>query len=194
MTPSKEEKKQTLIEVSRKLLERYGPGKVTMEDVALNCGMGVSSLYYYFPDKAELLREVARTGIDETLQSIESSVSNARGAVKRLQAMSRTIFSMFRRISRFPGMTHSERLTELVNVDQEIERFKENLRRIIRQIFEQGVQEGVFDVQNPELAARVFTAGIRGMAETVLDGEFGEEEFDAIEQLNTLLLEGLKKR
>ncbi|MBW1810107.1 MAG: TetR/AcrR family transcriptional regulator [Deltaproteobacteria bacterium] len=194
MAPSKEEKKQALLEAARRLLERYGPLKITMEDVASSCGMAVSSLYYYFPGKADLLLEVARADIDETLQAIESGVSNARGAVKRLQAMSRAVFSMLRSISRFRGMTHSERLTVLAKVKQEVERFKEKLRRIIRRILEQGVQEGVFEVQNPELVARVFAAGIRGMVETVLDGEFGVEEFDAIEQMNMLLLDGLKKR
>ncbi len=187
------DKRQKIIQVAREVFDRYGLRKVTLEDIASSVGMAVSSLYYYFPSKTDLFREVLLTEHEEFMQELGGRLSTAADAEQKLYELSRLMFEKLRRLSRLPGMTRSERLV-ISDFAREARRFRQSIVDLIEEILREGVAQGLFEVENPTLAARMFAAGLRGLFETVLDGEFPENDLEGLESMCGLLVRGLRKR
>ncbi|HUU02276.1 MAG TPA: TetR/AcrR family transcriptional regulator [Myxococcota bacterium] len=194
MAGSREEKRERVLKAARELIERFGFRKLTLEDVAQESGLAISSLYYYFKSKSDLLRAVAESEIAETLADIEKAAAAVPDPAERLNVVGLTLLRRMRKISRIPGISHSERITMFPELEPEIRKFKERFRNIIRSVIEEGNSQGVFEVDEPELLSHLISAGIRGLAETILDDDFPEEVLKGMERLSCLMVLGLKKR
>ena len=51
-------KRSTILTAAQKRFARFGLSKVTMDEIAGDLGMSKASLYYYFPTKEDVFREV----------------------------------------------------------------------------------------------------------------------------------------
>lgn len=190
----KEKKKKQLLEAAREMFDRYGAQKVTLEDIARSAGMAVSSLYYYFPSKEQLLREVVVLEHQEVLAEIRLRVEAAGEPERQLLEVSRVIFERLKKLARLPGMSRTERLHMLGEIERAAERFKQAVVEIIEWIVYEGVGQGVFEVERPDLVARLFVAGLRGVFESVLDGEIPTDDLESMQKMGELLVRGLRKR
>jgi len=52
------DKEKIIIEAARRRFARYGFNKVTMDEIAADIEMGKASLYYYFPTKESIFKQV----------------------------------------------------------------------------------------------------------------------------------------
>lgn len=52
------DKKELILDVTKKLIVLYGYGKTTLDDIASAIGMKKSSLYYYYKNKEDIMYEV----------------------------------------------------------------------------------------------------------------------------------------
>ena len=48
------ELKENILESARGLFGRFGPKKTTMDEIALQAGVGKGTVYYYFEDKRDI--------------------------------------------------------------------------------------------------------------------------------------------
>ncbi len=63
---NKDEKvKFEILEAARKVFQKWGINKTTMEDIAAESGKGKSTLYYYFKSKHEIFEEIAQNEIQK---------------------------------------------------------------------------------------------------------------------------------
>jgi AcrR family transcriptional regulator len=194
MACSREKKKEIVLKAARELIERFGFRKLTLEDVARESGLAISSLYYYFKSKSDLLRAVAKSDFDEILEEIEKAASAAPDPAERLFTVGKILLKRMHEISRIPGISRSERIAMFPELEPEIRKFKEHFRNIIRKVLEEGKAQGVFEVEEPELVSHLISAGLRGLAETILDDDFPEELLRGMQRMSNLLVNGLKKR
>ena len=194
MASGRQQKRQQVIEAARTVLEQHGIRKLTLEDVAAKAGLAISSLYYYFSSKNELLQAVAELGREEGLADIEAAVAAAGGPEQQLAAVGRTLLLHMRRISELPGITHRERQAAYAEVERAAQRFKVRIRLLIQSILERGVEQGLFAIDDPELVALMFAAGLRGLSDMILNGEFPADRMEALEKLMVLSLDGLRRR
>ncbi len=70
------EKKAHILEVAKDLITRYGVRAVTMDELALESGVSKKTLYMYFKDKKELVREVVMDRINRMKTQIEKILNN----------------------------------------------------------------------------------------------------------------------
>lgn len=62
-------KRQSILDAAAKVLADQGYAGMTLQDVASEIGIYAASIYYYFPSREDLVREVAFTAL-ERLQSV----------------------------------------------------------------------------------------------------------------------------
>lgn len=189
----KEEKKTLILEAARRLFEQYGQHKITLDDIASACSINVTSLYYYFPSKNDLLREVVRAEHNALLSELRARVESCADPEGKCLALARFIFEQLRRVSQLPGMNRSERKLVESEIEKEGRKLKDAIFQLIEEILIEGKRAGVFDLPDPHLAARMFTVGLRGLFESVLDGDLPAEELDRLEDICALMLRALKK-
>ena len=143
--------------------------------------------------RPELLRSLMRVLIDQTIDRAAAAIEAASCPEDKLVASWKELFS---------AVTESGFLLDLTSVKQEvvalasdlIKDFDRRYKVLIRKIISDGVEQGVFHVNDVELAVAALSSGAVGLITTVA----GEAEYEIIErrieELGELLMNGLRKR
>ena len=84
-------KEEQIIEVSRKLFEKYGYKKVSMDEIAKEAGVTRKTLYSYFKNKEEILKYF----LNEEIQNMKAIVEkNEKRRKSFFDALNKTIFEL----------------------------------------------------------------------------------------------------
>lgn len=81
------QKKIRLLKVAQQVFARFGYAKTTMEDIAGAMNMKKGSLYYYYKNKEEILREVVLFESEQYLTSLRKKLSRLRDPREKIQTM-----------------------------------------------------------------------------------------------------------
>lgn len=65
-----------ILQAALRLYRKFGPDKVTMDEVAIATGRSRTSLYYYYKNRYELFRAVLDTIVSDVAKEIRSHVAN----------------------------------------------------------------------------------------------------------------------
>ncbi len=76
---------EAILEAGKRVFQKWGLGKSTMEDIAREAGKGKSTLYYYFKRKEEIFDAVVRKEIGNVLSRAKDSVRDVISARERLR-------------------------------------------------------------------------------------------------------------
>lgn len=181
---------QQIIEEGKKLIEVYGFRKFTMDELAQNIRISKRTIYLHFKSKDQLISSIIDSIIADDIKEVEKTVYEKENYVEKLRA----VFYLYH-----IKMLRKKHLNELREyLPNEWEKFKmlsENRRAYVGQIYNEGVEKGVFindlpKVSNlhatieakdtPELLIFILTSIIDQAFETQLI----EYEFD----VNTMLM------
>jgi len=194
MSDPKEEKRTRFVEVAIDVISRYGIRKTTLDDIAKAAGVSTPSIYYYFPNKNELLRAALSSTVNSLLGEIEAVVHSSGPPEAKLIAAWRTVFSSARQsglLTNLDAMTKSEVLHLTQDLVEEANR---RYTVLIRRVLEEGQTKGAFLVKDLEATATVLSVGFLGL----LLNTAGNAQFDLIERqienLGDLIMNGLRKR
>ena len=79
------EKVNSIIRAAKQRFAHYGFAKVTMEEIASDVDLGKASLYYYFPAKEDLFKDVIRSEQNEFVSEIRSLIGRKIKASQKLK-------------------------------------------------------------------------------------------------------------
>jgi AcrR family transcriptional regulator len=194
MSESKDEKRVRLIETAIEAIGRYGIKKTTLEDIAKAAGMATTSMYYYFPNKNELMRTALASVTEALLAEVEAIVRSSDTPERKLISSWRTLFSSAKRSGFLVNLDAITKSEVLHLVQDLVEDFNRRYTLLIRRILEQGKAEGDFQVNDFEPTATVLSVGVMSL----LMNTAGQTQFDLIErrieELGELIMNGLRKR
>jgi len=157
------EKETLILDAALKRFAVYGLGKVTMDEIAADLGMGKASLYYYFPTKDHLFRAVIareQAGFMERLQAvlqedIPASEKLKRYAEQRLEYIKTLLNLQFLNLnSYFAPKPFIRDLFESFALEEQ-----KRLTEIIRG----GKRSGEFDVKSSEAMAALLLHALQGL-------------------------------
>lgn len=142
----KEQVREQMLQATEVLLKKYGPGRVTVSDVAAVCGMSQSNAYRFFPSKKALIEAgVTRwfKDIDAELDAIANSDDEPEACLLhfllRLYELKRERYEADPEL--FAAcMTLAEDNMEAVEVH--LQRIHEMRLRIVERCIEAGVFKG----------------------------------------------------
>ena len=88
--------KRSIIEDSKKVFQKYGYYKVTMDDISKATKKARSTLYYYFKDKGDVFNAVMNAEIKELLDNLEESISKETTAAEKFAALVLNKYKFFK--------------------------------------------------------------------------------------------------
>ncbi|WP_214696666.1 MULTISPECIES: TetR/AcrR family transcriptional regulator [unclassified Exiguobacterium] len=91
---NKEERIQLIIQEAERLFLENGFEKVQMQDIADAAGIGVATLFRYFPKKDQLIVAAAVKNLQPTLERFEQFVNEEGNAYERLEIILNYFFEM----------------------------------------------------------------------------------------------------
>jgi len=145
---------------ARRVFARRGISETGLGAVAEAAGMGRSSLYHYYPDKASLVRDLARDLLDEE-EALFAAL--AEGQDSPLERICRLVETLTRAFAQWADIGRI--LLELWSSDAR--RFRPLFRRIRRDLaiaIEEGQRRGEVDpALRPELCAAAIVGVVDGL-------------------------------
>jgi len=197
ITIARDEIRETILDATNRLLSRYGYRKMTMEDVAVEAGIGKGTIYLCFPSK----EEVALSTIDRLVERLlERMREIAAGPEEPREKLRRLLVE--RVVYRFDHRSHgSQSIDELVTSLRTSflarrKRYFEAEAAVLTEVIEEGRTLGVFDIDDSQVIGRAFVTATNGLLPSSLSAaelENREQVAARSERIAHLLLYGLTR-
>jgi AcrR family transcriptional regulator len=78
------DKRAEILEAAHRRFARFGLAKVTMDEIAADLGISKAALYYYFPAKEDVFRNVVAAEQQDFVKRIEAIIGGDSGAPEKL--------------------------------------------------------------------------------------------------------------
>ena len=187
----KQEKAESILNTAKKMFGRYGLQKTTLDEIARMAHVAKATIYNYFGSKDRVYLEVLRREANEIVKKISFSVDQEILPGDKIVAFGRAKFQYMRQAINILNLDR-EGIEKLLPSAESIrnELFEREVN-IIRSILEEGVEKGIFRLNNVPLAATAIGHGLRGFELNWLVKE-SEERIDYyLDKLMNILFYGL---
>jgi TetR/AcrR family transcriptional regulator len=169
----KNEKEELILNAAQSRFIAYGYSKVTMDEIAEDIGMGKASLYYYFPTKDDVFREVIKRE-----QSV--FISRVRVMLEKRMSVSSKLKDYFRLRMRYSGQIfdlswHNRQLwPSMKPIFKDLfEKLAKEERHILTRLIEEGKRKGELNVPSPERIAALIMNVLQGLRMRLFYAESG---------------------
>ncbi len=188
----KEEKVESILDTAKKMFGRYGLQKTSLDEIARMARVAKATIYNYFGSKDRVYLEVLRRETNEIVEKISSSVHQEVLPADKLVAFARAKFRYLRQAINILNLDREgvEKLmpgTESIRCD-----LFERETDIIASILKEGVEKGVFHINNILLAARAIGHALKGFELNWLVQESEERIDHYLDELINIVFHGLK--
>jgi len=198
----KSDKVQMILEASQKRFGLFGIEKTSMREIADDLKLSKASLYYYFPDKESLYRAVVEKEQIEFIDKITDRIFSIHEPEQLLLEYANARLSYFRtllnlsrlRLEAYSGLKPGFRET--------IQVFKEKEKEIVKKIFEKGIMNGIFFINDTDHMATLFLDLLKGLRTTLVNEKktlfIEQEEYDLLLEktisFTNIFIKGLKNK
>lgn len=162
--------RETIIKVAQRLFDEKGVENITMSDIAAEAKKSRRTVYTYFKSKEELM--VA--SIEMEVQKISAALTKV--AISKLTPDKKIVRLIFVRLSstrsivkRNKGLS-SEFFNNVWIIDHIRKTFDSKEIALFRTIISEGKQQGYFNVDSPDLAARFLHFCLKGIELPYING------------------------
>jgi AcrR family transcriptional regulator len=143
-----EERRAEIVEAAERLFREVGYAKCSVEMIIREIGVAKGTFYYYFKSKPDILQAIVDTTLDKIVEMAESvAEAPSLSAMQKMEALlgnSHIGDDDSLEVAEMLHLPENRELHELTNI-QTVLRMSPILARIV----EQGVKEGVFQVDRP---------------------------------------------
>jgi len=144
-------RKKRIIEGALAVFNRAGIDKTTMEEIAMEAGFGKATLYYYYPSKDDVYKEIMVTGWKSLWTEVEETILNESPPKKKIFEILYQICEVVKNDNNLYKF-----LFTAPNYIQETEElpwktYQKRLYSILESTIEQGCKEGDFINLNPSI-------------------------------------------
>jgi AcrR family transcriptional regulator len=177
------------------LLARFGYGKMTMEDVARQVGIGKGTIYLHFPSKEELVLSHIDRIAETVVRTLREQAASADPVDRRLRRM-----LILRVLVRFDSVGHyTQNLGDLLSSVRapllvRRQAYFEREAAVFEEVLREGARSGAFDCPEPRSAALVLIQSTNSLLPfNLTPRELGrrEEVEDQAGRIADLLVKGL---
>ena len=171
----KSEIRSKILVAAQEVFTRYGFGKTTMDDIAREMGKGKSSIYYYFTSKEDIFRAVIDKELVLMKTRILDAVSSKNDSREKLKVY---VIERMHGVQSFKNLytvIRNEFTTQRDFVDQTRQQTDQDEISIVKDILDQGVEAGIFNLEDTYLTSIAIVTALKGMEIPLLITETGSE-------------------
>ena len=189
-----DETRNHIVQVAAKLFGHFGFKKATMEEIAAATRKGKSSIYYYFRSKEEIFEAVVEKEANELKGELREEIARYNDPIEQLRAYILLRMRKLRKVVNFYDALKSDYLTHLDFIESIRRRFDEEEIQVVKEILQNGADNGKFDIESPELAAVAIVTAMKGLEIPLLIQKSQGNLESRLDNLINFLFYGLIKR
>ena len=157
-----ENMRDQIVEAAREVFAKYGYRKTTIEDIASAVYKAKSSVYHYFSGKDNIFRAVVEREASRMIQSLRKAVDNETTPVLKFRTLFRFLCEKTDETANYFHFIKDEWYDVFDFTNEVKEKYEHIISNMIVSIFKEGNQQGVFDVGDPESAAKAIQVALFG--------------------------------
>jgi len=158
-------RRSQIIEAAKHCFQKKGYAKSTIDDIASEYGLSKGSIYWYYPSKRDILEDLFRHWMDETLKGVYAEISDLKTARDKLVRMGEFFIrsliedlELYSSMLVFWGSSYEddfmrERIMDLYSQYDEI----------VKSLLSQGEKNREFSVPDKEVYCTLLIAMIEGL-------------------------------
>ena len=186
--------KEGIIEVARKIFAFYGYKKATLDEIATASGMGKSSIYYYFSCKEDVFRAVIETEAGIMKSKLNEAIGNVKDPIEKFRQYVTTRMEVIDELANYYQAIHSEYLLNIEFVKKMREDYDQQEVDLLKTIFLEGTELGLFRIADEELAALAVTTALKGLEAPIMADKNEKLTKHRMERILHMLSYGIVKR
>ncbi len=162
--------------------EEQGFEETTTAGIARRAGVGVGTLYAWFPDKRQLLLEVMERSLDPVVEPVVRGLEPARWRDGEPREHVRALIdAVFRARTVSPGLQRIlwQRFFQDPEFRLAFEAVEDRLRAALAELLRELRREGRCRVEDADAAARVIHSSVEWTAARLILGEAPDAQIDA---------------
>lgn len=167
--------KERLMDVARLLFAKNGVENTTMNDIAKTSKKGRRTLYTYFKNKEEVYLAVVQSELDklwEYLKAVSEKDTPPDQKIleiiyARLEGVKEVVFRN--------GTLKASFFRDIWKVENVRKRFDRKEINLIKKVLEDGVNQGIFDIENVEMTAALVHYCLKGIEVPFIRGQVGAD-------------------
>lgn len=161
-----EEVKKAILEAAKRVFQKWGLNKTTMEDIAHEAGKGKSTLYYYFKSKDEIFELLIKTELKIIINKGKDFISKLSSSKEKLKKYIATTLNEIKETVSLYSLVKGDIKGDKEFIDK-LRKYLDNEEElIIKEILKEGLDSNECNyLQEKDLnkAANVIVGIIRGL-------------------------------
>ena len=186
ITKDPETRRKEFIAVSRELFIEKGFDQTSVSDITNRVGMSHGSFFYYFKSKKGVMEEVINDNLTSWKDFMRDLAANEEmNALKKMQI----IFGMT-----IKSRKAKQNINEFFQKEGNAVMYREHRKKsreivvpLITQIVEQGVDEGIFNIEFPMETVEYIGYVVENLGDSLKDTQSDEEYYRKIRALEIFL-------
>jgi len=155
-------KRATILDGASRIFAARVYHHVTMDDIARGTRVGKGTLYRYFPSKDDLYLAIVEEGFDLLIRRLETERATTAPAATVLRRMIESIVETFAQHLPFFRLVHRDEGRLLLRKKQVIQSRRAHIVRLLAEVLDRGVEEGIFRKLDPALAPSMLIGMVWG--------------------------------
>lgn len=155
-------KRATILDGASRIFAARVYHHVTMDDIARGTRVGKGTLYRYFPSKDDLYLAIVEEGFDLLIRRLETERATTAPAATVLRRMIEAIVETFAQHLPFFRLVHRDEGRLLLRKKQVIQSRRAHIVRLLAEVLDRGVEEGIFRKLDPALAPSMLIGMVWG--------------------------------
>ncbi|MBD5269926.1 MAG: TetR/AcrR family transcriptional regulator [Muribaculaceae bacterium] len=184
------------IEVARQLFARKGVENTTMNDIASASDKGRRTIYTYFKSKRDIFNAVIERETDQLLNKLRIIVAKPISPEEKFYEYVNCRFETMKEIVSRNGSLRAGFFRDVRKVDRARKIISKKEISMLYDILEEGVQQGVFEIDDMSRTAVIITHAIHGLDVPYIRDNLADQGIDKDMLSNyiaTILLNGIKR-
>jgi len=188
----KDEVREHLVQAARQVFMRYGFKKTALDDIAKEARKGKSTIYYYFKSKDEIFKAVIEAESEIRNQTIDEQVSAVEDPQQKLRTYIFVRLLSLKKVDNYYEAIKNDLLDNLYFINSLRIKHLDSEVTFVKNLLQEGIDKGVYTIQNPELTARTLVTLLQGFEVPLIQKNLTDEEIQkSIDEMLNILFHGI---
>ena len=186
--------REQIIRSAKDIFARFGFKKTTVDDIANSIHRAKSSIYYYFGSKEEIFEEVIRREYAYLKERLRQALAAEDSPEGKLRTYVLTRLRVLLKVSNLYGAITSDYLSYFSLIEKLRKDYVQQEILMFRGILQEGVEKGVFAIENVDTAARTVVTAMKGLEYDWATTEDADQLEKEVESILDMVLYGILAR
>lgn len=188
----KDEVREQIVQTARLVFARYGYKKTSLEDIAREAKKGKSTIYYYFKSKDDIFKAVIDTEAEIRVNAIDAEISGIEDPVQKLKTYIYIRMLSLKMVVNYYEAIKNDLLDHLYFVNNLRKDHLEAEVKRVHEMLQDGIENDVFRIQNPELTARTIVTALHGFEVPLIVKNISDDDIQkSVDEMMNILFYGI---